>query len=258
MKRGTPEHPKFRALKSELDRDVPTVVGLLELLWHFTANYAPRGDIGKWSHLQIANGSGWAGDPDEFVEALLRNGWLDRHPEHGLVVHDWSDHADGAVRKKLQRAREDFVTPCPDEGETVSGHRPDSGGTSDDLPTPTPTPTPTPEPDAEPSGSHDPSPPAPTCDGDRTEVPEELRELPLYAADPALCGRWPELYPEWCRTFELDVMAEIRKAHAWELEREPGERRKRRTQFLGNWLRRAAKDSPSNGVEEKDHVRFLN
>jgi hypothetical protein len=47
MKRGTPEHPKTAHLMAALSIPRPYAVGILELLWHFTARYAPRGDVGR-------------------------------------------------------------------------------------------------------------------------------------------------------------------------------------------------------------------
>ena len=49
MKRGTPDHPKVAKLASMIGLPIPWAlpytVGLLEMLWHFTAKFAPRGDI---------------------------------------------------------------------------------------------------------------------------------------------------------------------------------------------------------------------
>ncbi len=69
-------------------------------------------------------------------------------------------------------------------------------------------------------------------------IPSELQDLRLYSTDIKLHARWAEMYPLWKRLYpHLDVMQEIRKAHAWELE---NELKKARVRFLGAWLRRAA------------------
>jgi len=75
MLRGTPEHPKAIALQKALGLSKPNVVGLLELLWHFTAAYAPAGDVGRWPDEAIA---GYCGHEDAplFIEALVAAaGW---------------------------------------------------------------------------------------------------------------------------------------------------------------------------------------
>lgn len=69
-------------------------------------------------------------------------------------------------------------------------------------------------------------------------VPAELAGLSLYRLDEKLCERWAEVYPEWLRTYKgIDVLQEIRKAHAWEICN-PDQRKKLRVAFLNSWLSR--------------------
>lgn len=99
MKRGAPDHPKFRRLASILQRPRFQVVGIMESLYHFTANYAKRGDIGKWSNAEIAAGIEWDGDPEKLVSALVECRLLDEDPAYRLLVHDWQSHADQTVAR---------------------------------------------------------------------------------------------------------------------------------------------------------------
>ena len=110
MKRGTPRHPKTRALARALGVPLSHAVGILEMLWHFTSEYVPRGDIGRYADIDIAEEVAWSEDPGKLIEALVECGWLDRDDEHRLVVHDWAEHADDAVHMRLARAGELFVT----------------------------------------------------------------------------------------------------------------------------------------------------
>jgi hypothetical protein len=111
MKRGTPEHPKTKALANILNIPWAHAVGILELLWHFTAKFAPQGDIGKYSDLVIAQAVGWQrptgrrGVTPECTlsDALVEAKWLDRDPERRLIVHDWEDHMDQSVERILSR-----------------------------------------------------------------------------------------------------------------------------------------------------------
>ena len=48
MKRGTIDHPKTLQLASVLKIRLLEAVGLLESLWHWTAKYSPRGNIGQY------------------------------------------------------------------------------------------------------------------------------------------------------------------------------------------------------------------
>ncbi len=109
MKRGTPDHPKVLDLMTRLGLGRAHAVGVLELFWHWTARYAPAGDVGRWTDAALAAGCGWEGDPAELVEALVASRFLDRHDEARLIVHDWPEHADDAVRVALYRAVKFFA-----------------------------------------------------------------------------------------------------------------------------------------------------
>ena len=117
LKRGTPENPKVAHLSQLLNIPRPWAVGILEMLWHFTAKFAPCGDIGKYTDATIAEAVGWQRPTGErgvtpqwkLSDALVEAKWLDRCPCHRLVVHDWSHHADQSVTKYLDRHRLSFV-----------------------------------------------------------------------------------------------------------------------------------------------------
>lgn len=108
MKRGTPRHPKVSDLATALKKEMYAAVGILELLWHFTAEYAPRGDIGRHTDIAIAKAVHWRGNPAKLIDALVQCRLLDLSQASRLVVHDWADHADDATHMKLARAREFF------------------------------------------------------------------------------------------------------------------------------------------------------
>ena len=124
LKRGTPNHPKVFDLCEELKIKRPTAIGYLELLWHFTATYAPDGDLGRFSHRRIEAAVDWTGASGRLVLALIKVGWLDQlgsispsgTPQLGrnsLLVHDWQEHADQSVRKRLARSGKQFVEDTP-------------------------------------------------------------------------------------------------------------------------------------------------
>jgi len=109
MKRGTPRHPKTRALARTLGVPLSHAVGILEMLWHFTAEYAPRGDIGRFADIDIAEEVAWEAEAEKLIDALVECGWLERDERHRLIVHDWAEHADDAVHMRLARAHELFA-----------------------------------------------------------------------------------------------------------------------------------------------------
>jgi hypothetical protein len=103
VKRNTDGNPKFMMLQATLQLPKWGAMGILEALWHFTASQAPRGDIGRWEDNYIALGMGWQKKAATLINALVKCGWVERHAEHRLVIHDWKDHADGTCDKYLAR-----------------------------------------------------------------------------------------------------------------------------------------------------------
>lgn len=84
--------------------------GILEFLWHWAGKFSPQGDIGKHEDIDIAEGCFWDRSPQELIEALVETGWIHRSKEHRLIIHDWHDHADEAVIKRLSRSKLQFLT----------------------------------------------------------------------------------------------------------------------------------------------------
>lgn len=109
MKRGTPNHRKMHRLARRLRVSLAEAVGTMELLWHWVAEYLPRGDIGRSEDWEIASAVHWTKDPEELVRALVEEHWLDEHPTCRLVVHDWPEHCEENVHTKLARARDFFA-----------------------------------------------------------------------------------------------------------------------------------------------------
>jgi len=112
--RGALTHRKTRRLARILDIPLPYALGLVEALWAVCRDRTPRGDIGHLSNRDIADEL-WIEDPgpDELIDALVQAGWVDVHPVFRLVVHDWSEHADDATRKRLHRNRMTFADGMP-------------------------------------------------------------------------------------------------------------------------------------------------
>jgi hypothetical protein len=110
MKLTAFDHPKTLALKSALKCSLPCVIGYLELLWKFTSQHSPQGDIGKWPDSSIAEACFWEGDPSIFVNALTDLHYLDKSSKHRLLVHDWQEHCPQWVRAKLSKKSLPFFT----------------------------------------------------------------------------------------------------------------------------------------------------
>lgn len=102
MKRGAPAHPKLAKLAKLLGIRKREAVGIVELLHHFTDEYAWRGDVGKFDDEEIAARVDWEAGPGVLIDALVSAGLVDPHGVHRLVVHDWQDHAPEYTRKKVR------------------------------------------------------------------------------------------------------------------------------------------------------------
>ena len=148
MKRGTPRHPKTLEFVERLDqrpRSLACAIGYLELLFHFTAEFAPQGDIGRYSDDRIEAALDWSGRRGRLLGALRESGWIDECPISRLVVHDWHDHCEDSVRKRIQRSGLSFLSVT----DKLTGHRQTLSATQSEnvcLPLPLPLPSPSPEP----------------------------------------------------------------------------------------------------------------
>ena len=111
MKRGCPRHPKVADLALRLGIPKYSAVGLLEMLWHFAAEFSPRGDIGRHSDAVIAESIEWSGDPEILLAALIETHWVDpvELPDR-LVLHDWHNHCDDYTKKKVKGLGVEFAS----------------------------------------------------------------------------------------------------------------------------------------------------
>lgn len=111
--RGTLTHRKTRRLAKLLDIPACFALGLMESLWHVTAEQQPDGGIGRMSNQDIADEMFYDGDADKLIRAMIDSGWIDEYEECRLVVHDWHDHADQSVKRKVARHGSGFVGHIP-------------------------------------------------------------------------------------------------------------------------------------------------
>ena len=80
-----PSHRKLRKLRRLLGAEsVAHCVGYLVCLWLWTIDNTPDGDLSIIDAADIAEVSGWEGDAEVFVEALVKSGFLDS----GRRIHE--------------------------------------------------------------------------------------------------------------------------------------------------------------------------
>jgi hypothetical protein len=109
MKRGTSNHPKVYALCEAMNIDRPTALGYLILLWEFASEYAPEGDIGKYPDTRIEAAMDFSGrgkPRGKLIEALSSVGFVDRDDEVRLKIHDWTEHCEKYVHRRIQRRQQ--------------------------------------------------------------------------------------------------------------------------------------------------------
>ncbi len=93
------------ALAEALKISEAQAVGHLHFFWWWAMDNAPDGVL-LHSERAIARAGFWEGDPEEFVAALVAQGWIDLDKESGkMTIHDWFDFA-GKYAVKRVRDRE--------------------------------------------------------------------------------------------------------------------------------------------------------
>ena len=93
------DNPKTIRLARRLKIEVPHAIGCLHCLWWWAISYAQDGTLYRYENLDIAYAMLWKGDPDELIEALKAERFLDVD-EQGLVIHDWWDYAGKLLEKR--------------------------------------------------------------------------------------------------------------------------------------------------------------
>lgn len=103
------EHPKTKRAARLLRISRVQVIGHLHCLWWWALDYAQDGNITAYSPDDIADAADWVGDPDEFLNALIkagggeRPGFIERNGD-GLALHDWWEYAGKLVGRRISNA----------------------------------------------------------------------------------------------------------------------------------------------------------
>lgn len=120
--------PKIHALARRLAIPFPHALGISGLLWNFTCDHAPDGNVGKHGALGIATATHWDGDSNALVDALVAVRLIDVLENGEMVIHQWEEHCPQWVKNKNARGG---AAPRSDPGRTRVGPRvdpPSTGG----------------------------------------------------------------------------------------------------------------------------------
>ena len=98
-----PRNIKLKRFSQMLNIKQAHAVGHLVMLWLWTLEVAPKGNLSAFTDAEIAEGGGWTQrDKGKFVAALIEAGFL----EYDYRIHDWQDYAGGLLlRRETDRLR---------------------------------------------------------------------------------------------------------------------------------------------------------
>lgn len=118
-------HPKTHRITRSLGNE--GVISLLNL-WGFAAENRPDGILNGLDSEDIAFVSGWKGDVDKLITALVKAEWL--HDDDGVLsIHDWAEHQPWVVGSKVRSstaraaAASKWGTPAQAEGKANRSQR---------------------------------------------------------------------------------------------------------------------------------------
>ena len=108
IEQGTLTHRKTLRLKGLLGIGVAQAVGHLTMLWVWAANSTKDGSLAGMTPTEIAEVSGWAGEPADFLAAMIDAGYIDEAPD-GFRLHDWAENTgqiEAEARREAARERQ--------------------------------------------------------------------------------------------------------------------------------------------------------
>lgn len=108
IEQGTLTHRKTLRLKGLLGIGVAQAVGHLTMLWVWAASSTKDGSLAGMTPTEIAEVSGWAGEPADFLAAMIDAGYIDDAPD-GFRLHDWAENTgqiEAEARREAARERQ--------------------------------------------------------------------------------------------------------------------------------------------------------
>ncbi len=78
------------------------------MLWVWAANSTKDGSLAGMTPTEIAEVSGWAGEPADFLAAMIDAGYIDEAPD-GFRLHDWAENTgqiEAEARREAARERQ--------------------------------------------------------------------------------------------------------------------------------------------------------
>ena len=121
VEQSLPNHRKTLKISDELGIPIPNIIGHLVMFWLWGMDSAKDGRLDNITPGMIARVSGWTGDPDAFVSALVSAGFFERDDD-GMRIRNWERYAGRLIEKREEDAKRKRRYR---EKERVSGQRAD-------------------------------------------------------------------------------------------------------------------------------------
>jgi hypothetical protein len=128
-------------------------------LWLYVGEHLKKGKLTGMSAADIAFIAGWEKDPDEFVNILIEEHWIDKKTDGSLEIHEWKNHQPFVYNfdQRSKQAKKNAAKPR--KNKVNSGSHPLSGNLAESqrkpsgilAPSPSPTPLPSPSPTPSPT-----------------------------------------------------------------------------------------------------------
>ena len=115
-----PTHRKTRRLARELKlngKDFPKAVGHLVMLWLWAIDNAPSGDLGSIDPYDVADAAEWSGDPEKFMDALKKAGFVD----DDMHIHDWDIYIGKLIDRREANAQRNREARAKKRAERSAG-----------------------------------------------------------------------------------------------------------------------------------------
>lgn len=98
-----PTHRKIKKLKRLLKIKTPQAVGHVVMLWLWSIDNAPDGDLSPADAEDIAEAAEWTGNAEKFASALVEAGFID----DDLHLHDWGEYAGRLMDQREERRKKE-------------------------------------------------------------------------------------------------------------------------------------------------------
>lgn len=98
-----PAHRKIKKLKRLLKIKTPQAVGHVVMLWLWSIDNAPDGDLSQVDAEDIAEACEWPKDAEDFIAALKEVALIDED----MQLHDWGDYTGRLVEQRDNKKKKD-------------------------------------------------------------------------------------------------------------------------------------------------------